>query len=185
MRNIARIEGSVVLIEVPYDASTVTSVIDLSDLNMLLAIDCTWRGFLAQNRKIYVSGRVSGRKSSILLHRFITGDPSGLDVDHLDGDPLNNRRSNLEAVSHQVNTQNRHSANKNNQTSGVRGVCWDQRRSKWKTHYRGKPVKMFYDFDEACDYIEWFRSIYADIDPVYQGIHEGGPLLAYDPNYNS
>jgi hypothetical protein len=42
---------------------------------------------------LYVRGTVNGE--SILLHRFIMKPPAPMAVDHADGDPLNNRRSNL------------------------------------------------------------------------------------------
>lgn len=45
----------------------------------------------------YVSAWISGR--SVRLHKFIYKANNGYHVHHRDGDPLNNRRSNLVAVS--------------------------------------------------------------------------------------
>ncbi len=48
------------------------------------------------------------KSGSVYLHRAICGNPAGLEVDHIDGDRLNNQRSNLRVCTHQQNHQNRH-----------------------------------------------------------------------------
>lgn len=51
------------------------------------------------------------------------------EVDHIDGDPSNNKISNLRAANRSMNMKNlcRNSVN----TSGITGVCWDKARKKW------------------------------------------------------
>jgi hypothetical protein len=51
-------------------------------------------------------------------------------LDHIDGNPLNNRAENLREVSNQQNQYNR-GANANN-TSGFKGVFWDKPAGKWR-----------------------------------------------------
>jgi len=64
-------------------------------------------------------------KSSQSLHRYITGCPSGMVVDHIDGNPLNNCRSNLRICSNAENMRNR---KKNiNGTSKYKGVSFHKR----------------------------------------------------------
>jgi hypothetical protein len=63
------------------------------------------------------------------MHRLITAAPEWADVDHIDGDGLNNRRSNLKVVSHKENLENRRLESRN--TSGYRGVTWSKTRAKW------------------------------------------------------
>ena len=43
-----------------------------------------------------------------LIHRFIMEPPDGLEVDHIDGNGLNNQKSNLRVVTHEENAKNRH-----------------------------------------------------------------------------
>ena len=50
--------------------------------------------------------------------------------DHIDRNPLNNRRSNLREVTHTENMRN-HSKRKDN-TSGYTGVTWDKRVGMWE-----------------------------------------------------
>ena len=37
----------------------------------------------------------SPKRTTLLLHRLLLDAPKGMEVDHIDGDPSNNRRSNL------------------------------------------------------------------------------------------
>lgn len=55
-------------------------------------------------------------------------EPDG-ELDHIDGDALNNRITNLRCVPRRINMQNK-SKYKNN-TSGITGVSWNRQRSKW------------------------------------------------------
>jgi hypothetical protein len=62
-----------------------------------------WSSFLA-GKSWYVNTKIDGKTAYI--HRLITGAPAGMDVDHLDGDGLNNQRNNLRVCTHQQNQQN-------------------------------------------------------------------------------
>tara|TARA_B100000214_G_scaffold375569_1_gene362749 strand:+ start:2921 stop:3493 length:573 start_codon:yes stop_codon:yes gene_type:complete len=63
---------------------------------------------------------VSDMKRGIKLHRFITGCPDSLVIDHVNGDTLDNRKANLRIVSRRENKQNRDILSSN--TSGFVGV---------------------------------------------------------------
>ena len=68
-----------------------------------------------------------------LAHRVVwlmqTGDWPKADIDHIDGDPTNNRLSNLRDVSASVNLKN--TGMHRNNTSGVTGVSWSSAHKKW------------------------------------------------------
>lgn len=63
------------------------------------------------------------------LHSLLIDTPPGMEVDHIDLDRLNNRRSNLRLVTHQQNQCNQ-PLQKNN-TSGVSGVRFYPARNKY------------------------------------------------------
>lgn len=75
--------------------------------------------------------RTSGRGTAVRLHREIMRPPSGSVVDHIDGNPLNNCRSNLRVVSRQENHRNRAGPQRNNST-GLLGVS--RRRGGWRAY---------------------------------------------------
>lgn len=79
-----------------------------------------------------------GGSKYILMHRLIAGAQPDEFVDHIDGNTLNNRRSNLRVCTHAENCRNRNRS-KNNR-SGFKGVCLDKRTGRFiaKIHYEGK-----------------------------------------------
>lgn len=80
----------------------------------------------------YAARAVSnGRKNlkHFYMHREIMKPADGMEVDHVNGDRLDNRRENLRIVSHKINIRNTR-LSKNN-TSGVNGVSWSKKRGKW------------------------------------------------------
>jgi hypothetical protein len=68
------------------------------------------------------------------LHRVILDNPEGK-VDHIDGDTLNNRRSNLRVVSNAENGRNRKGANVGS-TTGVLGVYYRPARDHYQALIR-------------------------------------------------
>jgi hypothetical protein len=64
------------------------------------------------------------------LHRFIMEPPICLQVDHINGDGLDNRRPNLRIVTYSVNQQN---SKLRPHSSQYRGVSWDKAIEKWKS----------------------------------------------------
>lgn len=94
-------------------------------------------------RTQYLSGGAKHRKQRILyMHRVIMGFPAG-EVDHLNGNGLDNRRANLRVVSQMENQRNR-SGPQSNSKSGIRGVFWIPRRGKWHAQigYLGRPINL-------------------------------------------
>jgi len=75
-------------------------------------------GLVAQSRWRRHRGGV-GKKDYVrshkqgALHALLCPSPVGSEVDHVDGDPLNNRRSNLRVSSHKENSQNVKQGGKN------------------------------------------------------------------------
>lgn len=88
--------------------------------------DFNWHLYKKKNRR-YAKTKIQGKIH--FLHRFILDFPSS-SVDHIDGNGLNNCRSNLRLCSHQENCRNQ-KKRADAKTSRFKGVCWSKRLKKW------------------------------------------------------
>lgn len=77
----------------------------------------------------FTNGGGRRERRTIYMHREILGAPAGLEVDHADGDPLNNQRENLRLCTRSQNEANKPAYGG---TSRYKGVCWDAGKRKWK-----------------------------------------------------
>jgi len=69
------------------------------------------------------------RKPGGYMHRAILNAPEGLEVDHINGNGLDNRRRNLRLVTHRQNGIN--SPSQRQGTSRYKGVFWSDSAGKW------------------------------------------------------
>lgn len=115
-----------------------TTIIDLGDLGRVL--DYKW--FARKNSRSetlwHVLGNtrhVGGKRSSLLLHRYILdlNDPKK-EVDHINGNGLDNRRINLRLVDRFGQTNNFKLFNTN--TTGVNGVHHREKKSLYVVQWR-------------------------------------------------
>lgn len=87
----------------------------------------------------------------IKLHRYLLDAPNGMQVDHINGDPLDNRRENLRVATPSQNQANWRK--KSPATSAYKGVSWHKGARKWRAtiNINGKQVHLgFYGEEEAA-----------------------------------
>ena len=119
-----RIEGNLAYVPLTHGYE---AVIDAADAHL---VD-KYNWYAATGRKTVYGARAdcSGPKQRMVrLHRQIMGEPDGLQVDHRDGDGLNNRRSNLRVATNSQNTCNQ--AIRRSNSSGYKGV--HKHKDKWR-----------------------------------------------------
>lgn len=87
----------------------------------------------------------------IRMHRVISGAEEGSDVDHINGDKLDNRKVNLRVVSRSQNNYNRRI--QSNNTSGYKGVSWSKQKGKWhaRIFLNNRKLKHLGFFDDVVD----------------------------------
>lgn len=93
------------------------------------------------------------RSKHLLMHRFLTPCPKGKQVDHIDGDRLNNCRDNLRICTLAENRSN--SGRYTTNTSGHRGIQWRSDKKKWR-------ARIFHDKKE------YFLGYFADKDKAVE-----------------
>lgn len=85
-----------------------------------------WKWSLLQGKYAH---RNLGNGKWLRMHRLIVNTPTGMSTDHINGNGLDNRRSNLRICTQQQNTLN--SVKKKNNSSGYKNIWWDKSRMKW------------------------------------------------------
>ena len=85
---------------------------------------------------------------------FLNHTPNGhnLEIDHIDGDRLNNRIENLQIVTHRANASTCFVKGKENYSSKYTGVIWYKRDSRWRSQItiNGNPKFLGY-FDSETE----------------------------------
>lgn len=77
--------------------------------------------------------RINGKP--ILFYRWLLGVPRGIEVDHIDGNTLNNSRMNLRTCTRKQNSYNRE-FQKEGKHSQYKGVTWHIRNKVWQASIR-------------------------------------------------
>ena len=98
----------------------------------------------------------TGRRGSkhILMHRMIMNAPPNVQVDHKNGDRLDNRKENLRLCNNAENNRNVGLRKKKGRTSPYKGVSWCKNTNKWRAgitlNYRWIHLGRFIDPKEAA-----------------------------------
>lgn len=72
------------------------------------------------------------KNKAIYMHRLVAKPSDGLEVDHINGNSLDNRKTNLRVCTHKQNCQN--TKKQSNNTSGYKGVSFNKGKNKWKAY---------------------------------------------------
>ena len=121
-------------------------LVDRDDLEML----SHWAWSLDGRGYVQASITAGSRKTTVRLHRLLVLPDPNVEVDHINGDRLDNRRSNLRPCSHAGNQRNR--TRQSNNRSGYKGVCWHGQHRKWhaQLNYHGRTLHLGY-FDRPSE----------------------------------
>ena len=121
----------------------------------------SWQACKGKNDNTFYAKRrinVFGKATVIPMQVEILGRKLFCVVDHIDGNGLNNQRSNLRYATKRQNSQNRHE----NKTSKYPGVSWHKRNNKWRSDIRinGKKITLGYFDDEHAAFMSYKNAVY-------------------------
>jgi hypothetical protein len=153
MKNDFEIRGDVTAVFLKRkDGTVLETLIDTADLPRVQEFPNTWFAqWNINTRSYYVFGNTrneDGTRGRIALHRFLLNPSKDLQVDHINHDTLDNRRSNLRITTLPENLQNKRTY-KNNRSSKFRNVHWHKKKQRWRVRIQinGKTKEFGYFSD--------------------------------------
>lgn len=118
------------------------------------------------NSNGYAWGCIVGTKNRVFLHRVVMGIENNQHdfntvVDHIDGNKLNNLKSNLRIVDSELNAKNQPYYNTHNQSTGIRGISYTQDKSAYRVRWiaDGKEHAKIFSINELESAIEFNKQI--------------------------
>jgi len=97
--------------------------------------------------------RATKQYKTIYLHRLIMNPPDNMKIDHINGNKLDNRKSNLRICEQKQNCLNKKIGKRNK--TGVPGVWWCKERKKWaaqiSVNCKTKGLGRYINFNDAVE----------------------------------
>lgn len=122
-------DNYVIKIKLPGDYTVL-----IDDADQMLVAGFAWRVQKITNSELMYA-RAWHNRMLFLMHRLILGAAPDDQVDHWNGNGLDNQRHNLRIASYSQQRANqgkqRNRLTNRPSTSQYKGVCWDKSRSKW------------------------------------------------------
>lgn len=140
------------------------SIVDLDEYDWIK--EFRWKCRIVGNRAYaYRRFKKNGKQYTEQMHRLILNAPRGVEVDHINGNGLDNRRSNLRLA---TTAQNQHNQTflRSDNTNGFKGVFHDKRHNVYGAQIQvGKKhiTKTGYDTPEDA------ANAYDDLASLYFG----------------
>lgn len=107
-----------------------------------------YKWYAHKNRNTFYAHRTEKipKRTIHQMHRIILNPRNGLQIDHIDGNGLNNQKSNLRLVTRRQNLQNSHIK----KSSAFPGVLWYKQTKKWQAKIKisGRTRHLGYFKDE-------------------------------------
>ena len=124
------------------------AVVDRDDHEWL----AQWKWYAWEHRHTFYARRNgrAGESPIVAMHVAILAPGDGFQVDHINGNGLDNRRVNLREATHSQNQWNRGPSCRN--TSGFKGVGWHKARREWRARIKveGRDIHLGW-FGSALD----------------------------------
>ena len=114
------------------------AIVDARDFRFLNQ----WKWKAQKGKNTYYASRCPNPGTTVLMHRVLLHPPAHLEVDHKNGNGLDNRRCNIRVGTSSQNRCNRSFQSGN--ASLLKGVSWNTLLSKWQARiaFRGQQFRL-------------------------------------------
>lgn len=156
-----------------------SAIVDADDYEFLM--QWNWYALWSRGTQTFYAVRGvknnKGRTIPFPMHRAVMPCEPGFVNDHINGDTLDNRKSNLRCATNSENLCNRRL--QSNNTSGFRGVGWVKKDKRWRARLKvdGQEIVLGYfkTAEEAAKaYDEGARKVYGEFARLNFGGGGGG-----------
>ena len=110
----------------------------------------------------------NGTRLKVKMHRQIMNCPDGMEIDHINGDTLDNRKSNLRIVSHSINIKNQKSRGGKSKYRGVTEHACYGWRARITVDYKRISLGVYKTEQEAFKAVQKAQGEYYGRDVVYK-----------------
>jgi hypothetical protein len=100
------------------------AIVDIDDYEAMSQY--SWQLKTNTSGGIYARARIDGKWK--FMHRLIMNPAASMDIDHINGNGLDNRRSNLRICTHANNSRNQRKSSKHK----YKGIYFDKHRNTWR-----------------------------------------------------
>jgi len=125
------------------------ALIDDEDYDLVISYSWHTQKDINNFYAVTTTTRVQGKRTTIYMHRLIMNARSGLQVDHINHNGLDNRRENLRLCTRTENCRNRRKYIRG--SSIYKGVSWYTHYKKWRARIEceGKQLHLGWFSDEV------------------------------------
>ena len=125
---------------------------DFDFLNQFKWFASLGKGKWYARRAICIDDGLIKKQKIVGMHTFMMETPKGKEIDHINGNSLDNTRSNLRVCSHRDNSRNKKFHSRN--SSGFKGVFFHKSESRWESqiivNYKKMTLGRFKEAKEAA-----------------------------------
>lgn len=129
------------IIPIKYKSIIKNVIIDIDDIEKCKKYKWCIQEAKTSKSNNYIRVCCHINNKTIKLHRYILNETNpSIEIDHINGNTLDNRKNNLRLCKH-INNMKNQKLNKNN-TSGYKGVYYNKTTNKWwaEIHYNNKKI---------------------------------------------
>lgn len=149
-----------VVVYIDYKRKQYKCLVDINDYEYKIKPLGT-KIFMYENGYCYFCVQKNGLNKKVKLHRYLMGvvEKEDIIIDHINRNPLDNRRCNLRKGNTVLNTYNKDYSS--NSTSKVKGVSWNKAMQKWRGQVQVNGVRKytnpFKSFESCVEVTEALR----------------------------